>query len=140
MIEIMDIDLQRANKLLARLVPDAKPFRLDTTPTDEWGEGYQEMVSDSLDLQMYCGDILADGKHHNRGYLVQGIAVIHNTHMRMDGSGEPDDVDIIDLRDFTHFNEALIWLFEEHFRGVVENSFQWIMEDEALDMRDEHES
>lgn len=131
MIEIMDIDLQRANNLLKRLVPDAQPFRLDTTPADEWDEGYQEMVSDSLELQMYCGDIFTDGKHH-RGYLVQGIVTIHNIHMRMDGSGEPDDVDIVDLKDFTRFNEALMSLFEEYFRVSVADSLQCIMEDEMF--------
>ena len=136
-MEIMDIDLQRANKLLARLVPDAKPFRLDTTLADKWGEGYQEMVSDSLDLQMYCGDILADGKHHNRGYLVQGIVMIHNTHMRMDGSGEPDDVDIVDLKDFTHFNDALISLFEEYFRQHIADSLQCIMENEMFENKED---
>ena len=129
-LSITGRDLEIANKLLKKLIPDAEPFMIETTPLDEYSEEQQEMISKSLDLSIYCGEIIPDNNPFLkcRGFIVQISICNPGVRYYKDGSGEPPSWDVVDVKEFDHFYKALIFLFEEYFSIEIHNTLQNIEE------------
>ena len=120
---ITEKNVIQANKLLKKLFPNETEFHFSQDSEDD----YQELVSDSMSLQILYGMLYGEANKPNskhEGYLVQGI-------VHYDGNYEnPPDWDVVDLKEFKDFNGALNYLFEEEFRNRVSCIWQDIAEEE----------
>ena len=129
---ITDRDLIHANLFLEKFLPKCKPFELHNE------EGYQELVSESLNFQIYSGNTFDKGKIEKK-FLLQVSVCTPGVRYRKDGSGEPDTWDLIDLSTHNHFEEALNELVIQELKNRFSYLWQDLAEEEWMKSCQEEE-
>jgi hypothetical protein len=135
---ITEKDLIRANLFLKKFLPTCEPFELKEE------NGSQELISKSLEFQIYYGDIFQGDKSKGRvekikGFLLQVNICTPGVRYRKDGSGEPDTWDLQDLSTHNHLEEALNELVKSELNNRLSYFWQDLAEEEFMKSREEEE-
>jgi len=132
---ISEKDLNHANLFLKKFLPECKPFTLKEE------EGSQELVSESLEFQIYYGDVFKSPASNKKeqAFLLQVNVWTPGVRYRRDGSGEPDTWDLEDLTTHNSLEEALNELVIQELKNRLGYFWQDLMEEEYMRVCQERE-